>query len=108
MNEPAGVGEDALVDAIAPRLRQFIVVAREQHLTRAADLLGVPQPTLSRSMSRLEHELGVALFDHPGRSIRLTRHGHALLEAAERATATLAAALDRITGESDPARGRVA
>jgi DNA-binding transcriptional LysR family regulator len=84
------------------------VVAREQHLTRAAELLGVPQPTLSRSMSRLEAELGVALFDRPGRSIRLTRHGRALLDAAEQATATLAAALDRITGESDPARGRVA
>ena len=84
------------------------MVAREQHLTRAAELLGVPQPTLSRSMSRLEAELGVALFTRPGRSIRLTRHGRSLLEAAERTLATLAATLDRITGESDPARGRVA
>jgi DNA-binding transcriptional LysR family regulator len=99
---------DAAVDAIAPRLRQFVVVAREQHLTRAAELLGVPQPTLSRSMSRLEAELGVALFTRPGRSIRLTRHGLALLDAAERAMAALAATLGRITGESDPARGRVA
>jgi DNA-binding transcriptional LysR family regulator len=111
MNERAdhdpGAAETA-VDAIAPRLRQFVVVAREQHLTRAAELLGVPQPTLSRSMSRLEAELGVALFTRPGRSIRLTRHGRALLEAAERTVATLAATLDRITGESDPARGRVA
>ena len=119
MNESAGAAAgtasgagditgDAAVDAIAPRLRQFVVVAREQHLTRAAELLGVPQPTLSRSMSRLEAELGVALFDRPGRSIRLTRHGRVLLDAAERSMATLAATLDRITGESDPARGRVA
>ena len=119
MNESAGAAAstasgtgdttgDAAVDAIVPRLRQFVVVAREQHLTRAAELLGVPQPTLSRSMSRLEAELGVALFTRPGRSIRLTRHGRALLDAAERTMATLAAALDRITGESDPARGRVA
>jgi DNA-binding transcriptional LysR family regulator len=119
MNESAGgavgtasgagdITGDAAVDAIAPRLRQFVVVAREQHLTRAAELLGVPQPTLSRSMSRLEAELGVALFDRPGRSIRLTRHGRALLDAAERTVATLAAALDRITGESDPTHGRVA
>jgi len=104
----ASAAADAAVDAIAPRLRQFVVVAREQHLTRAAELLGVPQPTLSRSMSRLEAELGVSLFDRPGRSIRLTRQGRALLDAAERSMATLAAALDRITGESDPARGRVA
>ena len=123
MNESAGAAASAVagaasaagditgaaaVDAIAPRLRQFVVVAREQHLTRAAELIGVPQPTLSRSMSRLEAELGVALFDRPGRSIRLTRQGRALLDAAERSMATLAAALDRITGESDPARGRVA
>jgi DNA-binding transcriptional LysR family regulator len=107
MNEPAGDAATA-VDAIAPRLRQFVVVAREQHLTRAAELLGVPQPTLSRSMSRLEAELGVALFTRPGRSIRLTRHGRFLLEAAERTLATLAATLDRLTAESDPARGRVA
>jgi DNA-binding transcriptional LysR family regulator len=113
MNEPGGTAAaaaaaDAAVDAIAPRLRQFVVVAREQHLTRAAELLGVPQPTLSRSMSRLEAELGVALFNRSGRSIRLTRHGRALLDAAERTVTTLAATLDRITGESDPARGRVA
>jgi DNA-binding transcriptional LysR family regulator len=113
MNERASPGEytatdPTAVDAIAPRLRQFVVVAREQHLTRAAELLGVPQPTLSRSMSRLEAELGVALFTRPGRSIRLTRHGRALLEVAERTVATLAVTLGRITGESDPARGRVA
>src|ERR1700733_2010181 len=105
MNEKADPADDAVVDAIAPRLRQFAVVAREQHLTRAAELLGVPQPTLSRAMPRLEGALRVALFDRPGRSIRLTRHGRALLDAAERAMATLATALDRITGESDPARG---
>src|SRR6202044_3380590 len=108
MNESAGAAADAAVDAIAPRLRQFAVVAREQHLTRAAELLGVPQPTLSRAMSRLEAELGVALFTRPGRSIRLTRHGRALLDTAERTVATLAVTLSRIAGESDPARGRVA
>jgi DNA-binding transcriptional LysR family regulator len=106
---PAGpAAGDAVVDAIAPWLRQFAVVAREQHLTRAAELLGVPQPTLSRAMSRLEAELGVALFTRPGRSIRLTRHGSALLGTAERTVAMLAATLGAITGEADPARGRVA
>src|ERR1700722_4508647 len=108
MNEKADPADDAVVDAIAPRLRQFAVVAREQHLTRAAELLGVPQATLSRAMSRLAAELGVALFTRPGRSIRLTRHGRALLDTAERTVATLAVTLSRIAGESDPARGRVA
>ena len=69
----ADAGAEAALDALVPRLRQFVVVAREEHLTRAAELLGVPQPTLSRSIARLEAELGVPLFARPGRSIRLPR-----------------------------------
>ncbi|HEX7159636.1 MAG TPA: LysR family transcriptional regulator, partial [Trebonia sp.] len=65
MHEPA-VTADTALDALVPRLRQFVVVAREEHLTRAAELLGVPQPTLSRSIARLEAELGVPLFTRPG------------------------------------------
>ena len=99
---------DAALDALVPRLRQFVVVAREEHLTRAAEVLGVPQPTLSRSIARLEAELGVPLFTRPGRSIRLTRHGRFLYESAERALAPLSAALRGLIDEADPARGRVA
>jgi len=98
----------AALDALAPRLRQFAAVAREEHLTRAADLLGVPQPTLSRSVARLEAELGVPLFSRPGRSIRLTRHGRLLHDATERAVATLTATLRLLAEEADPGHGRVA
>ena len=99
---PAGL------DALVPRLRQFVAVAREEHLTRAADLLGIPQPTLSRSIVRLEAELGVALFSRPGRSVKLTRHGRLLFEYSERTLTTLAAQLRLLAEETDPARGRVA
>jgi len=105
MNDDPGA---AALDALVPRLRQFVVVAREEHLTRAAELLGVPQPTLSRSIARLEAELGVPLFTRPGRSIRLTRHGRDLLDAAESATAALAGTLERLSGEAHPLSGRVA
>ncbi|HEX3715747.1 MAG TPA: LysR family transcriptional regulator [Trebonia sp.] len=98
----------AALDALVPRLRQFAVVAREEHLTRAADRLGVPQPTLSRSIARLEADLGIPLFTRPGRSIRLTRHGRQLLEAAEPALAALAGTLERMSTEADPLSGRVA
>jgi DNA-binding transcriptional LysR family regulator len=107
MHESAGDADTGL-DALVPRLRQFVVVAREEHLTRAAELLGVPQPTLSRSIARLEAELGIPLFTRPGRSIRLTRHGRYLLEAAERTVATLTGALERLGCEADASRGRVA
>jgi DNA-binding transcriptional LysR family regulator len=99
---------DAALDALVPRLRQFAVVAREEHLTRAAESLGVPQPTLSRSIARLEADLGVPLFTRPGRSIRLTRHGRRLHDAAERALAALADTLGQLAGEANPASGRVA
>ena len=106
MNESNGT--EAALDALVPRLRQFAVVAREEHLTRAAELLGVPQPTLSRSIARLEAELGVPLFTRPGRSIRLTRHGRQLLAAAEQTLSTLAVPLEQLSREAHPLSGRVA
>ena len=107
MNE---VGSDAAagLDALVPRLRQFVAVASEEHLTHAAESLGVPQPTLSRSIARLEAELGVALFTRNGRPIRLTRHGRFLYEASMRIIPALAASLSHLASEADPARGRVA
>jgi DNA-binding transcriptional LysR family regulator len=109
MHESAASADvEAALDALVPLLRQFAVVAREEHMTRAAAALGIPQPTLSRSIARLEAELGVPLFARPGRSIKLTRHGRYLLESSERALLTLTASLERLTGEADPGRGRVA
>jgi DNA-binding transcriptional LysR family regulator len=109
MHEPVtGDSTDAALAAFVPLLRQFVTVAREEHMTRAAELLGVPQPTLSRSIARLEAELGMPLFTRPGRSVRLTRHGRYLLDSAERALALLSASLEHMTGEADPLRGRVA
>ena len=43
-------------------LRYFLVVAREENITKAAALLHVTQPTLSRQLMHLEEELGVTLF----------------------------------------------
>jgi DNA-binding transcriptional LysR family regulator len=99
---------DHALAGLAPRLRHFVAVARTQHMTQAADALGVPQPTLSRSVARLEADLGVALFVRTGRALRLSRAGALLLEHAERALAELETALRAVAGEVSPDSGRVA
>ncbi|QIM72403.1 LysR family transcriptional regulator [Bordetella trematum] len=65
-------------------LRYFVVVAEEEHITRAAQRLGMQQPPLSAQIRDLERELGVALFDRAPRRIRLNAAGQAFLEDARR------------------------
>ncbi len=55
----------------------FKLTAETEHMTRAAEQLYVAQPFLSRTIASLESELGVKLFDHVGRQIRLNDCGRA-------------------------------
>ena len=64
-------------------LRYFLTVAREENMTRAAGILHVTQPTLSKAMKGLEDELGKKLFTRHSFSIRLTEEGRLLRERAE-------------------------
>lgn len=64
-------------------LQYFLVVAREENITRAAALLHVTQPTLSRQMMQLEEELGVQLFTRSSHSILLTEQGMLLRRRAQ-------------------------
>ncbi|MEK8173073.1 LysR family transcriptional regulator [Streptomyces sp. M19] len=52
-------------------LRCFRAVARREHISRAAEDLRVAQPSVSRTIARLEAELGVPLFERRGRRVRL-------------------------------------
>lgn len=60
------------------QLKYFLDVAQTEHMTKSAKRLNIAQPALSRSVSRLEHELGVSLFDREGRGLQLTDEGRLL------------------------------
>lgn len=64
-------------------LRYFLTVAREETVSRAADLLHITQPTLSRQLAQMEYELGTTLFEHKGKRIVLTPDGVLLRRRAE-------------------------
>lgn len=71
------------------QLQYFQTVARLEHMTKAAEELRVAQPALSKTISRLEKDLGVPLFDRQGRQIRLNSFGKAFLKKAETALKAL-------------------
>lgn len=60
------------------QLRYFAAVAELQHVTRAAERMHVAQPAITKSIQRLEAELGVPLIASRGRNIILTEYGCAL------------------------------
>ncbi|WP_371484578.1 LysR family transcriptional regulator [Kitasatospora sp. NBC_00315] len=105
---PADPAPGAAAALLAPRLAQFAAVARLEHVTQAARLLGMPQPTLSRAVAAMERDLGVDLLVRQGRTVRLTRAGALLLASVERALAELERGAEAARAEADPASGRVA
>ncbi|WP_346708170.1 LysR family transcriptional regulator [Massilistercora timonensis] len=64
-------------------LKYFLTVADEGNITRAADILHVTQPTLSRQLIELEDELGTALLIRGKRSVTLTDEGFLFKQQAE-------------------------
>lgn len=67
------------------QLRYFQTVARTEHMTKAAQELHIAQPALSKTISRLEADVGVPLFDRHGGRIRLNTFGKLYLDKVERA-----------------------
>ena len=64
-------------------LRYFLAVAREENMSKAAEILHVTQPTLSKRLKSLEDELGKKLFTRHSFSIELTEEGVLLRNRAE-------------------------
>lgn len=64
-------------------LRYFLTIVQEESITKAAELLHITQPTLSRQIAQMEDEMGVKLFDRGTRKIVLTNEGLLLRRRAE-------------------------
>lgn len=64
-------------------LNYFLVIAREENITKAAQQLHITQPTLSRQIAQLEEELGVKLFVRHNHHISLTEDGMILKRRAQ-------------------------
>jgi DNA-binding transcriptional LysR family regulator len=84
------------------RLRYFVAVAEEGHITRASERLGIQQAPLSQQIKTLETELDARLFHRRPKGVELTDAGRALLVEAR---AVLARALEAEAAVRRAARG---
>lgn len=77
-------------------LRYFVQIAELGSVTRAADLLHIAQPSLSRHISQLEHSIGTTLFVRSRSGVTLTEAGAVLLERAKTILMLTDAARDEV------------
>jgi DNA-binding transcriptional LysR family regulator len=89
-------------------LRYFVTVAREGHITRAAERLGIQQPPLSQQIKALESEIGAALFLRHPRGVALTDAGRSFLTDAEAVLADVDRAANRARRTARGEVGRIA
>ncbi len=87
------------------QLRCFVAVVDHGGFSRAADDLGIAQPSLSQSIAALEKRAGVALFHRLGRGVRLTAAGEALLEPARQILRDFTVAEDSVARVGELAGG---
>jgi len=68
-------------------MKQFkyvLVLANERSISRAAENLGITQPSLSQYLKKIETEVGARLFDRNGTEIRITDAGRAYIDAGRK------------------------
>lgn len=89
------------------QLQYFLTVARLEHMTKAAEELRIAQPALSKTIARLEDDLGVPLFDRQNRQIRLNPFGKAFLQKVETALNALEEGKREVADLAGMERGRI-
>lgn len=89
------------------QLRQFIAIVQTENFTRAAEVIGLSQPALSRSIAKLEDELGQPLFERKSRSLDLTEAGRLLHAKARQIVALVDEAKAEISDDGESGQVRV-
>jgi LysR family hydrogen peroxide-inducible transcriptional activator len=93
MNRSLAITPEHDVDLV--QMRHFAAVAGRENFTRAAEQVGLSQPALSRSIAKLEEEIGQPLFERQTRKVSLTDAGRRLLDRVR----TLLTLADELTGD---------
>ena len=89
------------------QLYYFRKLAEVQHYTEAAKALYITQPSLSDSISSLESELSVALFQKKGRGIELTKYGQEFYQYVNQALGVLEHGIALMKEKSDSVTGTI-
>lgn len=89
------------------QLYYFRKLAEVQHYTEAAKALYITQPSLSDSISSLESELSVALFQKKGRGIELTKYGQEFYQYVSQALGVLEHGIAIMKEKSDSVTGTI-
>lgn len=88
-------------------LRYFLAVAREGGVSRAAEILHITQPTLSRQLAALEDEVGVKLFERGACKMTLTNEGMLLRRRAEEILSLVDKTQQELSWQEELIEGRV-
>ena len=88
-------------------LRYFLTVAREESITKAAEVLHITQPTLSRQLAKMEKDMGVTLFHRGTRKISLTNEGILLRRRAEEILQLVEKTEQELTEQEEQVEGKV-
>ena len=88
-------------------LKYFVTVVEEKSVSRAAQVLHMTQPTLSRQLRQMEEELGVELFHRGTKKIRLTNAGFHLYRRAGEILALVDKTAEELSMQNEPLEGKV-
>jgi len=88
-------------------LKYFIEVAHTQHMSRAAERLGVTQPTLSHSLKKIEEDVGYELFLRSKKGMSLTPAGQKLYEKVRELLQLWESTLTSVHDEVEEVAGKI-